>query len=94
MQTFSGISMTVRFVPHRQVIAVLASRLCALTIGAPGGRKINSAGSGSLSLSWDIRRNMRNRWSMVDADPVVMRRNSPAVTSEAYGAYSYNYAVE
>jgi len=31
---------------------------------------------------------------MVDADPVVMRRNSPAVTSEAYGAYSYNYAVE
>ena len=25
--------------------------------------------------------------------PVVMRRNRTAVTSEAYGEYSYNYAV-
>jgi len=37
---------------------------------------------------------MRNRWSKLDADPVVMKRNLPAVTSETYGVYSYNYAVE
>jgi len=29
---------------------------------------------------------------MLDAAPMVMRRNPPAVTSEAYGVYSYNYA--
>jgi len=31
---------------------------------------------------------------MLTEGPVAMRRNLPAVTSEAYGAYSHNYTVE
>ena len=37
---------------------------------------------------------MANQWSMLTADPVVMRCNLPGATSEAYGAYLYDYAVE
>ncbi len=37
---------------------------------------------------------MVKQWSMLIAGPVLMRRIFPGVTSEAYGAYSYNYTVE
>ena len=39
MQTFYGISMIMRFSPYPQGQCVLASRLCALTIGVPGPEK-------------------------------------------------------
>ena len=36
---------------------------------------------------------MGNEWSMLEHARWMMRRNLPAVTSGAYGEYSYNYAV-
>jgi len=39
MQTFYGISMIMRFASYPQGQCVLASRLCALTIGVPGPEK-------------------------------------------------------
>ena len=73
----------------KMIFAVLVGNLCALTIEPPGGRKINSPRSVVLRH----KAKYGEQVVYARARPGVMRRNLPAVTSGAYGEYSYNYAV-
>jgi len=73
---------------------VSAGRLRTLTIPARVPGKIDIGALWIVTESWDISRNMGNGSSRLYRVPVVMRQNLSAVTSDAYGEYSYNYAAE
>jgi hypothetical protein len=73
--------------PGKTIIAVLVGNLCGNNRGRPGGRKINSPRSAVLRH----KAKYEEQVVYARARPGVMRRNLPAVTSGAYGEYSYNY---
>jgi len=74
----------------RRVYSVLTGSLCALTIGARYAGKINVVRPVIITAILKC----GDGRSMLDSAPVMMGRNLPAVTSEAYGEYSHNYAVQ
>jgi hypothetical protein len=80
--------------PFRQTgMAVLIRNLCALTIGQAGVAERSTRRV--LDHSAILRHKTKYGEGVLyaRARSVVMRRNLPAVTSEAYGEYSYNYTV-
>ena len=80
--------------PFRQTgMAVLIRNLCALTIGQAGVAERSTRRV--LDHSAILRHKTKYGEGVLyaRARSVVMRRNLPAVTSEAYGEYSHNYAV-